>query len=68
MKVFVGGIRQVVFLLRRTVWPNGEKPAKNYFFKKLGKLTHHSYASNSLTNFNYKEFAMTGNGNYENLA
>jgi hypothetical protein len=68
MKVFVGGIRQAVFLLRRKVGPNGGKPAQKKISKKLVKLTHHSYSSNSLTNFEYKGFAMTGNGNYENLA
>ena len=34
MKVFVGGIRQAVFLLMRTVGPNWEKPAKKNNLKK----------------------------------
>ena len=31
------------------------------------KLTGHTYASNSLTNFEYKGHAKTGNGNDANL-
>ena len=32
--------------------------------KKLRKLTNDTYACNSLTNFEYEWYVMTGNGNY----
>ena len=35
--------------------------------KKIVKLTDHTSACNSLTNFEYEPHAMTGNGNYVNL-
>jgi hypothetical protein len=47
-----------------TVRLNG-KTRQKLILKQVVKLTHHSYASNSLTNFG---FAMTGNGNFDNLA
>ena len=30
-------------------------------------MTHHTYASNNLTNFECEEYAMTGNGSYMNM-
>ena len=33
-------------------------------FKKIVKFTRCTYACNSLTNFEYQDLAMTGNGSY----
>ena len=40
---------------------NYQKPAKN-MITNFVKLTGHTYACNSLTNFEYKGHAKTGNG------
>ena len=45
---------------------NYQKPAKNKITNFV-KLTGHTYASNSLANFEYKGHAKTGNGNDANL-
>ena len=42
-------------------WVKWQKPAKN-LIEKSAKLTHHTYACSSLTNFEYEEYAITGNG------
>ena len=51
----------------RTVGPNGKNPPK-IKFKKIVKLSVHSYACNDLTNFESKVHAKTGNGNAVNLS
>ena len=43
-----------------------QKPAKNCA-KKIVKLTDHTYACSSLTNFLYDMNPISGNGNYVNL-
>ena len=43
------------------------KTRQTFDFKKIVKLTDHTSACNSLTNFEYEPHAMTGNGNYVNL-
>jgi hypothetical protein len=43
------------------------KPAKNEILKKIVKLNGYTYACNSLTHFEYKAHAMTGNRNQVNL-
>ena len=43
-----------------------QKPAKNWT-KKIVKLTDHTYACSSLTNFLYDMNPIFGNGNYVNL-
>jgi hypothetical protein len=47
-------------------WVNSGQIAK-ITFEKFVKLTGHTYAYNSLTNFQYEVHAMTGNGNQVNL-
>ena len=42
---------------------NNRKTSKNYI-EQFVKFTGHTYACNSLTNFAYEVYAMTGNGNY----
>ena len=42
-------------------WVKWQKPAKN-LIEKSAKLTHHTCACSSLTNFEYEEYAITGNG------
>ena len=48
------------------VGPNDKKLAKN-LVQKFVKLMDHTYAFNSLTNFEYEANAMTGNKNYVNM-
>ena len=48
------------------VGPNDKNPPKTWF-KKFVKLMDHTYAFNSLTNFEYEANAMTGIKNYVNL-
>jgi len=47
-------------------WAKKQNPAKNGI-QKFVKLTGHTYACNSLTNFQYEVHAMTGNRNQVNL-
>ena len=47
-------------------WAKQQNHAKNRI-QKFVKLTGHTYAYNSLTNFQYEVHAMTGNGNQVNL-
>ena len=42
-------------------WVKWQKPAKN-LIEKSAKLTHHTYACSSLTNLEYEEYAINGNG------
>ena len=52
---------------RITIGPKPKIPPKSYV-EKLVKLTDHTYAYNSLTNFENEERAVTGNGNAESCA
>ena len=47
-------------------WAKWHKTRHKLDFKKIVRLTDHTYAQNSLTDFEYGAHAMTGNGNYVN--
>ena len=48
-------------------WANRQKTRQKLDCKKFVKLTDHTYASNSLTNFQYEAHSTTRNGFYVNL-
>ena len=62
----VSVLREPMACSRRTVGPNIKNPPKIQS-KKIVKLTDHTYACNSLTNFYYEAYVIIGNGDHVNL-